>query len=126
MKTIKQNYEMNASPDEVFKALTDPKIIKVWSGMPAKMDAKEGTKFSLWGGDMFGTNKEVVKNKKLVQEWCTKTFKSKTIFTIKPKGTKTIVGLVHEGVPDKSYKNYADGWEQYYLGAMRKMFSEKT
>jgi len=125
MKTIKQKYEMNASVTEVFDALTNPKIIKIWSGAKAKMSAKKGAKFELWGGDMFGKNLEVVKNKKLVQEWCTNTFKSKASFTIIEKGKRSIVNLIHENVPAKSYKNYSDGWKDYYLGAMQQMFDEK-
>lgn len=125
MKTIKQSYEMKASPAQVFQALTDPKIIAKWSGSPAKMNAKKGTKFELWGGDMFGTNLEVVKDKKLVQEWCTNTFKSKATFTIKAKGKNSVVDLIHENVPAKSVKDYSEGWRDYYLGAMQEMFENK-
>jgi uncharacterized protein YndB with AHSA1/START domain len=122
MKTIKQSYTMKAAPAKVFRALTDPKIIAKWSGGPAKMSAKKGGTFKLWGGDMFGKNLEVVKNKKLVQEWNTATFSSKVTFTIKPKGTGSVVDLLHEDVPAGSVKNYADGWKQYYLGAIKEMF----
>ena len=115
---------MKAGPSKVFKALTDPKIIEKWSGAPAKMSAKKGAKFEIWGGDMFGTNLEVVKDKKLVQEWCTKTFRSKVTFTIKAKGKGSVVDLLHENVPARSVKNYSEGWKDYYLGAMQLMFEE--
>src|ERR1051326_5589293 len=118
MATIKQSYEMKATPAQVFKALTDPKIIKKWSGAPAKMSARKGANFEIWGGDMFGKNLDVLKNKKLVQEWNTKTFSSKVTFTLKAKGKSTVVDLLHEEVPTASKKNYSDGWKQYYLGAM--------
>ena len=71
MPTIEQSYEMNATPEQVFEALVNADIIQDWSGDEAKMVPEVGDKFSLWGGQMFGTNLEVVKNKKLVQEWCT-------------------------------------------------------
>lgn len=125
MKTIKQKYEMNASPAQVFRALTDPKIIAKWSGAKAKMSAKKGAKFELWGGEMFGKNLEVVNNKKLVQEWCTPSFRSIATFIIKPKDKKCIVELIHEKVPANSYKNYRTGWKEYYLGAMQQMFEPK-
>ena len=125
MKAIKQSYEMKASPAQVFKALTDPKIIAKWSGGPAKMNAKKGSKFELWGGDMFGTNLEVVKNKKLTQEWCTKSFKSKVTFTIKAKGKNAVVDLLHEDVPAKSVNDYSNGWRDYYLGSIQEMFLNK-
>ena len=125
MKPIKQKYEMNATPSEVWNALTKPEIIKIWSGAKAIMSAKKGAKFKLWGGDMFGKNIEVVKNKKLVQEWCTRSFKSKTTFILKSGDKKTIVELIHEDVPSNQQKNYSDGWKQYYLGAMKEMFDNK-
>jgi uncharacterized protein YndB with AHSA1/START domain len=124
-KPIKQSYTINASPAKVFKALTDPKIIAKWSAAPAKMSAKKGGKFELWGGDMFGTNLEVVKDKKLVQEWCTSSFESKVTFTLKAKGKGTVVDLLHENLPARSVKNYADGWKQYYLGAIKELFENE-
>ena len=126
MPTIEKTYEMNATPEEVFEALVNPELIQNWSGDEAKMTANVGGAFSLWGGQMFGTNLEVVKNKKLVQEWCYDQWKdpSKVTFTIKAKGKKTIVDLLHEDVPEKSVNSISDGWDAYYLGAMQDMFEE--
>ncbi len=126
MPTIEQTYEINASPEEVFEALVNADIIQDWSGDEAKMSSEVGAKFSLWGGQMFGTNLEVVKNKKLVQEWCYDQWEapSKVTFTLKGKGKKTIVELVHEDVPEKSLNSITDGWNAYYLGAIQEMFEE--
>jgi activator of HSP90 ATPase len=124
MKAIKQSYTIKAGPHSVFEALTNPVLIEKWSGTKAVMDAKAGTKFSLWDGDMFGTNLEVVEDKKLVQEWCTSKFVSKVTFTLKPKGSSTVVDLLHENVPADSIEDYSHGWEDYYLGAIRDMFEE--
>jgi uncharacterized protein YndB with AHSA1/START domain len=126
MPTIEKTYEMNATPEEVFEALVNPELIEDWSGDEAKMSADIGGKFSLWGGQMFGTNLEVVKNKKLVQEWCYDQWKepSKVTFTIKSKGKVTILDLLHENVPEKSVNSISDGWDAYYLGAMQDMFAE--
>jgi activator of HSP90 ATPase len=90
------------------------------------MSPEVGGKFSLWGGQMFGTNLEIIKNKKLVQEWCYDQWDqpSKVTFTIKVKDKKTIVDLLHEDVPQKSFNSISDGWDAYYLGAMKEMFEE--
>jgi activator of HSP90 ATPase len=117
---------MKASAEEVWHALVKPGIIKKWSGSPAVMDDKEGTAWTLWGGEMFGLNLECARNKKLVQEWCTGSFKSKVTFTLKPLGKKTVVELVHEGVPEREYRNYSNGWKQYYLGAIQQMFEQQS
>jgi uncharacterized protein YndB with AHSA1/START domain len=127
MPTIEQTYEMNATPEQVFEALVNPDIIQTWSGDEAKMGPNIGDTFSLWGGQMFGKNLEVVRNKKLVQEWNYDQWDkpSKVTFTIKVKGKKTIVDLLHEDVPAKSLTSITEGWDAYYLGAMKDMFEEK-
>jgi uncharacterized protein YndB with AHSA1/START domain len=124
MTTIKQTYEMSATPEQVFEALVNEEIIQNWSRDEAKMSAEVGAKFSLWGGQMYGTNLEVIKNKKLVQEWCYDQWEtpSKVTFILKSSGDGTIVELLHEDVPEKSVKSISDGWSLYYLGAMQEMF----
>lgn len=127
MSVIKQTYEINASPEKVFEALVNPDIIQHWSNDEAKMSAEVGAKFSLWGGQMYGTNLEVIPNKKLVQEWCYEQWEnpSKVTFVLKPKGKITIVTLLHEDVPESAAKSIAEGWDSYYLGAIREMFEEE-
>ncbi len=44
----------------------------------------------------------------------------------KAKGKQTIVELLHENVPEKSVNSITDGWNAYYLGAMKEMFEEKN
>jgi activator of HSP90 ATPase len=75
---------------------------------------------------MFGTNLEVIPNKKIVQEWCYEnwTTPSKVTFTIKAKGKGSVVTLIHEDVPEESFKSISEGWDLYYLGAIRDMFNE--
>lgn len=124
MPVIQKIYEMNASPEEVFEALTNSELIQIWSGDEAKMTATVGATFSLWGGQMYGVNLEVVKNKKLVQEWSYDQWAqaSKVTFNIKAKGKKTMLELIHEDVPEKSVNSISDGWDEYYLGSMKDMF----
>jgi activator of HSP90 ATPase len=126
MPTIERTFEMNATPEEVFDALVNPDTIQIWSKDEAKMGSEVGSNFTLWGGQMFGVNLEVIKNKKLVQKWCYDQWEapSKVTFTIKSKGKKTFVDLLHEDVPEKSLKSIDEGWNSYYLGAMQDMFEE--
>jgi activator of HSP90 ATPase len=125
--TIERTFEMNATAEQVFDALVNPDTIQIWSADEAKMGADVGSKFTLWGGQMFGVNLEVIKNKKLVQEWSYDQWEkpSRVTFTLKAKGKKTIVELLHEDVPEKSIKSIDEGWNSYYLGAMQDMFLEK-
>ena len=125
MKSITQTYVMNASPEKVFAALTDPDIIKTWSGAPAEMDAKAGTKFSMFGGHIVGSNLEVIPGRKLVQSWASSDWdKPSTVtFTLRPSAEGTTVDLQHDGVPDSALASISDGWNTSFLGQMQKMFA---
>lgn len=86
------------------------------------MDDKVGTMFSLWGGDVFGTNIEVEPLKKLVQEWIEGKWDqpSKVTFTLTSQDNQTIVNLEHIDVPDDAARDIEDGWNRYYLGEIKK------
>ncbi|MBI2031865.1 MAG: SRPBCC domain-containing protein [Candidatus Levybacteria bacterium] len=122
MKTIRQEYLINASVERVWRALVDPKEIDKWGAGPAKMDDKVGTKFSLWGGEVHGTNTKVEKNKLLQQDWFGGDWKEPSIvrFVLSEKEGKTKVELVHENVPDDEHDDIDDGWKRYYLGPLKK------
>lgn len=123
MKTIKQTYLINASPEKVWQALVDPEVIDKWGGGPAKTDDRVGTEFSLWGGDIHGKNLEVVKNKKLVQDWFGGDWPkaSKVTFILKEKDGKTTIDLLHEDVPENEANDIADGWKECYLGPLKEL-----
>ena len=125
MNVISQTYLMKAKPSEVFAALTDPQIIQKWSGAPAQMDDKVGTKFALFGGQIHGTNLESVPNQKLVQAWKAGDWEkpSTVTFTLVPAPEGTKVELQHAGVPEAAQAHISEGWDTNYLGKMRKMFS---
>ncbi len=122
MKTIKQSYLINSSIESVWKALVDPKEIEKWGGGPVKMDAKVGTKFSLWGGEIHGKNIEVAPLKKLRQEWYGGKWSepSYATFTLSQEKGKTTVELLQQNVLDREEKDLADGWNRYYLGEIKR------
>ena len=122
MKTINQPYHIDSSIEKVWKCLIDPKEIEAWGGGPAKMEDKEGDKFSLWGGDIYGVNKEVVDGKKLVQEWYGGKWDepSMATFTLHNEKNGTKVDFHQTNVPDDEADSIESGWEDYYLGAIKK------
>jgi activator of HSP90 ATPase len=124
MKTIRQNYFINATPEEVFTALTNPFTIELWSGYPAQMDAKEGTEFSIFEGDIAGRNIKITENKQLVQEWYFGDNPEQSIVTIDLKAQKegTRVLLEHTNIPDEEYDDFLEGWNDYYWGAIIDFF----
>jgi activator of HSP90 ATPase len=120
MKTIKHSYTLNATPTQVYGALTDPKVIEQWSGAPAQMETTSNGAFSLFGGQVTGTNLEIVPDKKLVQSWPSNT---KVTLTLKGNGQETVVDLLHEDIPDSEEAKFEQGWKEYYFGPLQKMFA---
>lgn len=122
MKFVKK-YLIHASIHDVWQALTDPKQISAWGGGPAKMEASAGTKFSLWGGDIHGTNVKVISEKKLVQEWYSGNWPKPSLltFSLSQSGNTTTVLLTQIDIPDAEYQEIAKGWDDYYMGPLKKL-----
>jgi activator of HSP90 ATPase len=124
MKTIKQSHFINATPDEVYLALTNPLTIELWSGYPADMQPVEGTEFALFEGDISGMNITLIPNRKVVQEWYFGENSEKSIVTIHLKESEggTHVDLEHTNIPDEEIENITEGWKSYFWGAIKKYF----
>ena len=128
MKTIKQSYLINASVIDVWQALVDPHIIDQWGGGPAKMSDQVGADFELWGGDVYGKNREVVPQRKLVQEWFSGDWDEPSILTIhlhKKKADVTIIDLIQERLPSREAASVEQGWKDYYMNPLKKLLEEK-
>lgn len=105
----------------------NPKEINKWGGGPAKMKAEEGFKFSLWGGDIYGTNTKVVSGEILEQDWYEGDWPepSKVRFALSKIGNKTKIELLHKNVPDENAEDIKDGWTRYYLGPLKEYLENK-
>jgi len=125
MKTFKKTFRINAEPSEVYSALTNPYTIELWSGYPAEMTTEPGSEFSLWEGDITGRNIEFVQDKKLVQEWYFGEQSEKSIVTISifPDKDNSSVTVEHTNIPDEEFDNIAEGWREYYIGAIISFFN---
>ena len=60
MKNIKKYYTIFAEPNDVYNALTNKKMLEIWTGENAEMEPVEGFEFSLWDGSISGVNIEIV------------------------------------------------------------------
>ncbi len=81
--------------------------------------------FSLWEGDITGINLEFVQDKKIVQEWYfgDQTDKSIVTITIAPDRENSIVTVEHTNIPDDEFDGIAEGWREYYIGAIISFFN---
>lgn len=124
MKNIKRYYTLKAAPADVYNALTNSRMLEIWTGEEVVMSAEAGTEFSLWNGSISGLNLEFDQNRKIVQQWFFGDQENDSIVTIKlhPDKKGTSVELNHTNIPDEAYENISDGWDEDYFGALRELF----
>jgi activator of HSP90 ATPase len=125
MKTFQKTFKINADPSDVYSALTNPYTIELWSGYPAVMSEEPGSEFSLWEGDITGKNVEFIKDKKVVQEWYFGEQVEKSIVTILIQKDRedSLVTVAHTNIPDEDFTDIAEGWREYYIGAIISFFN---
>jgi activator of HSP90 ATPase len=125
MKTFKKKFKINAEPSDIYSALTNPFTIELWSGYPAKMSEVPDSDFSLWEGDITGKNLEFIRDKKVVQEWYfgDQVEKSIVSITIDPDRENSLVTVEHTNIPDEEFNDIAEGWREYYIGAIVDFFN---
>ena len=127
-KTIKQFVVIKASPEEVYDALMDSQKHTKFTGSKAVIGKKVGEEFSAYEGGLSGKNVELVKGKKIVQLWfCSmehwpKGHYSKVTFSLEKVKGGTKIDFTHEEVPQSSYKDIEQGWEEHYWKKLKKYF----
>jgi activator of HSP90 ATPase len=125
MKTFKKTFKINAEPSDIYAALTNPYTISLWSGYPAEMSTEPGSDFSLWEGDIEGKNIEFIQDRKVVQEWYFGEQEERSVvtITIEPDGGNSSVTVEHSNIPDSEFADIAEGWREYYIGAIIRFFN---
>ncbi len=124
MKNIKRYYEIKAEPKDVYNALTNKRMLEIWTGEAVEMEVEPNTEFSLWGGSISGINLEFEENKKIVQKWFFGEDQDDSIVTIKihPHKKGTSVELTHTNIPEDAFDNISEGWDDDYFGAINELF----
>jgi activator of HSP90 ATPase len=118
---IEKTYIINVGLNKVWAALTIPVEIDGWGAGPAKMNMEEGGEFSLWGGDIHGKNIEVKAPNYLRQEWYGGAWKAPSTveFWLSNEDGQTKLRLTQNGVPAEEADDIDNGWDEYYLSAIK-------
>ena len=123
MKTIKQTVYFDAPPHEIFELLMDSKKHSAFTGSKAVISRSKNGKIMAYDGYIEGKNLEIVKDKKIVQEWRGTDWEegiySKAEFKLEKKGNGCKLTFVQTGVPDKQYDAIKQGWIDYYWEPMK-------
>jgi uncharacterized protein YndB with AHSA1/START domain len=118
---------LNASPEKVFSAWTDPQKIARWMGpsfaqvLTAESNPRIGGRYRIVlqaadgeQHDVCGTYREVVANKRLVFTWAwrsTPERESLVTVDLRPDGDGTTLTLTHEQFFDEDARDrHNDGW----------------
>ena len=125
MRDFKKYFKLEASPADLYNALTNPMMIEIWTGETAVMSTEPGSEFSLWDGEIVGRNIEFVQDQKIVQSWFFGE-ESDSVVTIKlhPDKQGTNVEVHQTNIPDEAYDNIAEGWESDYIGSLKELFDK--
>jgi activator of HSP90 ATPase len=99
-------------------------------GQAAKIDPREGGKFSVWDGYIFGKTVALEPFHRIVQSWRTTEFPTGApdsdleILFDDLKG-KAMLTLVHTHLPPEQVEEYRQGWNDYYFKPMKNFFKSK-
>lgn len=126
MKDYKKHYVIAAPPEDVYRALTFPATIQLWTGEKAVMSTEPGSEFSLWDGSIEGMNLEFEADRKIVQQWYFGEQEEPSVVTIilHPHKKGTSAELRHTNIPDEDYDNITEGWNEAYFGALIDFYTE--
>lgn len=124
MLRIDQTYFIKASPERVWAALTDAALMAQWTGTTARYDARVGGAYALWDDYVRGEVVVYDPPKKLAQTWQPDNWAiqdSVVTFTLKKARGGTRLNLAHENVQPEDYDGTANGWSEFYVGALKAM-----
>ena len=128
--TIKQAVFFDATPDAIYDALLDPRKHSDFTGSPATTSARAGASFTAWDGYITGKNLELVKGRRIVQEWKTTEWPdgypvSRLEITLTAKKGGTELKMVHSNVPAEQVADYAGGWKSAYWDPLKQYLAKR-
>jgi len=114
------------TPHDLFMCLVETNRVKAYAGSDAVASVQKNGLFSLFGGNVVGENLEVDVPKKLVQKWRFSSWPeghySTVTMTLEEKDSKTVLKLVHEGVPDGEIEQTKSGWSSNFWSRIKGVF----
>lgn len=126
MKTIEQDYLIDAPVELVWRALTDAAAMTQWSGDTALSDVTVGGAFSLWGGSNHGIYTLLTPNQLIEQDWYGHDHPERKFtvsFQFQPMPQGTNVHLIYSGEIEDETKDLTD-WQEYYFEPIKKLVAK--
>ena len=128
LKNITQKVVVPATPAQVYDAFVNPRVHAAFTGSPATGSARVGAKFTAWDGYISGVNRELVKDRRIVQDWLTTEWPegaepSRVEFSFKAVKGGTEIRMVHSKVPSDQADAYRQGWIDCYWEPLKAYFT---
>lgn len=121
-----------ASPAEVFRALTDARRVRQWSGQSGRVPKTIGGAFSWFDGWVTGRVLAFEEGKRLamtwaVSEWPDGTPASIVRMTFSGTAKRTRLRIGHLGLPNaRESASHKKGWEEFVFGPLRVHLASRT
>jgi activator of HSP90 ATPase len=129
-KTIRQTATFKANPHEVYETLMDAKKHSALTGGAARISRKVGGKFTIYSGEIEGSNLELMPDKKIVQTWRYSDWPeghySTATFALEEVEKGTRLKFTQTDVPDDKYEDIKQGWKDYYWVPMKEILENKN
>jgi activator of HSP90 ATPase len=110
---------LGTSPAKLYSIFTNSAKHTAATGMPAKISAKAGGKWSAFGGMILGRNLLLVPNRMIVQTWRSSAWRkgdpdSILVISFEKSPGGAQIALDHVGVPAYDHDGVTKGWAKYY------------
>ncbi len=120
-ETLTFEFELRHSPQKVWRALTDPKLLTEWLLPAVGFDLTPGAAFTFqapplpeWDGTVNCRCLEIVPNEKLSWSWVVGDLDTVVTFTLTPTDSGTSLSLVQTGFKSDQKRNFGGaryGWK---------------
>jgi activator of HSP90 ATPase len=130
-KIVTHEVFLNATAHEVFEAYIDEKQHAEFTGAPANIERRAGGSFTLYGGHLSGTTREIEPNRRIEQAWRSANWPaghfSQLTLSFSPifEGRGTQPSLVQAGVPADQFESINSGWRTHYWTKMAEYLRAK-
>jgi uncharacterized protein YndB with AHSA1/START domain len=123
LKTLRQSVTLKATPKQVYDLFMTSKLHTAFTGDEAKISAKVGGKFSVFGGYSEGKNLKLVPGKLIVQTWRASDWPeghtSEVSFALAPVKGGCKLGFVQTGILPKHLAHMRSGWKEFYWDTLK-------
>ncbi|VDM44841.1 unnamed protein product [Toxocara canis] len=122
--SLSENFKIQ--PDRLWEVLTEPELVKKWSGGNTQIDLRVGGEFSMFNSMVTGSFLRIEQNKELDMKWRLKSYPSghyaNMRFILEDEGDSTKIRVEATGVPRGQRDDTENGIRRYYLQSISRTF----